>query len=581
MGLASALSTALTGLTASETTIDVVGNNLANSNTVGFKASTASFSTQFLQTLSLGSQPSGNSGGTNPRQVGLGTMVSDITPNFNQGTLEISSNPTDLAIQGDGFFMVEGSQGETLYTRNGIFKFNSQNEMVTITGNRLMGFGIDDQFQIQRTTLVPIEIPLGAAAVAQPTSNVFLEGTLSPTGDIATEAQRIQTGILGDGSTIAPTAFGRIGSGTAPLVGTSNVANTGVVGAMGAGDYEYQLVWADDIGAGTMPPLESTPSATLTGTIGAGQSSLTLSNLPTTPPVVDGQPIDEFTHLRVYRRTVGGAAAFNYVGQVAAGTTSFDDTMSEAVALGNAEMDTQTLSGNYSYYVTFGTAGEQVGANESRPSPISDAINIVNGRVVLDGLPAPPAGSGWNETRVYRSLSTDSNSFHYVGAVSTGDVFVDNLADDQIASNAELDLDGPKIKSGTLLVDVLSRDGSTYNQVFEEGTLHFTGKKGGRALESQEFEIGSETTVLDLITFMNDALGIQSTVADPVFGIPTDQSSGRDPGSVIIENGRIILTGNNGVDNAIDIGLSGMLLETDTGTENVNMPWGVLEEAKG
>ena len=57
MGLASALSTALTGLTASETTIDVVGNNLANSNTVGFKASSASFSTQFLQTLSLGSQP--------------------------------------------------------------------------------------------------------------------------------------------------------------------------------------------------------------------------------------------------------------------------------------------------------------------------------------------------------------------------------------------------------------------------------------------------------------------------------------------------------------------------------------------
>ncbi len=114
MGLASALSTALTGLTASETTIDVVGNNLANSNTVGFKSSTASFSTQFLQTLSLGSQPTAANGGTNPRQVGLGTMVSDITPNFNQGTLEISSNPTDLAIQGDGFFIVQGGQGEKI-----------------------------------------------------------------------------------------------------------------------------------------------------------------------------------------------------------------------------------------------------------------------------------------------------------------------------------------------------------------------------------------------------------------------------------------------------------------------------------
>ena len=75
MGLASALTTALTGLTAAETQIDVVGNNLANSQTVGFKASEAIFATQFLQTQGLGSAPSATSGGTNPRQTGLGTKV--------------------------------------------------------------------------------------------------------------------------------------------------------------------------------------------------------------------------------------------------------------------------------------------------------------------------------------------------------------------------------------------------------------------------------------------------------------------------------------------------------------------------
>ena len=91
MGLASALSTALTGLTAAETTIDVVGNNLANSSTVGFKASQAQFATQFLQTQSLGSVPVGNSGGTNPRQVGLGVQVASITPDFTQGTIQLSS----------------------------------------------------------------------------------------------------------------------------------------------------------------------------------------------------------------------------------------------------------------------------------------------------------------------------------------------------------------------------------------------------------------------------------------------------------------------------------------------------------
>src|SRR5690606_28103239 len=136
-------------------------------------------------------------GGTNPRQIGLGTKVAEITPNFAQGTIEISSNPSDLAIQGDGFFIVEGAQGERYYTRNGIFKTNSQNELVTITGQRVLGFGIDDGFQLQRTQLVPLTIPLGAKSVAKATENVYLEGTLTAVGDLATQAQVIDSAILG------------------------------------------------------------------------------------------------------------------------------------------------------------------------------------------------------------------------------------------------------------------------------------------------------------------------------------------------------------------------------------------------
>src|SRR3954463_7424653 len=118
MGLQSALSTALTGMTAAETTIDVTGNNVANANTVGFKESHVSFATQFLQTQSIGSGPTDYRGGTLPPQRGLGAKVSEITPSFTQGTVQISANPLDLAIQGDGFFIVQGNQGEHLYTRN-------------------------------------------------------------------------------------------------------------------------------------------------------------------------------------------------------------------------------------------------------------------------------------------------------------------------------------------------------------------------------------------------------------------------------------------------------------------------------
>ena len=116
MGLASALNTALTGMGAAETTIDVIGNNLANSGTVGFKASTATFATQFSQTLSLGSAASANNGGTDPEQIGLGTLVAQITQNFGQGTISTVSTTSDMAIQGNGFFVMQGATGGQLYT---------------------------------------------------------------------------------------------------------------------------------------------------------------------------------------------------------------------------------------------------------------------------------------------------------------------------------------------------------------------------------------------------------------------------------------------------------------------------------
>ncbi len=200
MGLSSAMTTALTGLSAAETTIDVAGNNLANSQTVGFKASDVVFANQFLRTMSQGSTPTSSNGGTNPRQIGLGVQVAEITPDFGQGTIEISSSPSDLAIQGDGFFIVEGQQGEPLYTRNGIFKTNSQNELVSSTGNRLLGYGVDEFYTLQETQLVPLTIPLGSAAAAQATQNVYLNGNLTPTGDVATTAEVVESDVFGDAS---------------------------------------------------------------------------------------------------------------------------------------------------------------------------------------------------------------------------------------------------------------------------------------------------------------------------------------------------------------------------------------------
>ena len=258
MGLASALTTALTGLTAAETQIDVVGNNLANSQTVGFKASTTVFSTQFLQTLGLGSGPTATSGGTNPRQTGLGVQVAEITPDFTQGTIEISANSSDLAIQGDGFFIVQSSTGEQLYTRNGIFKTNSDNELVTVTGNRLLGFGVDDLFTLQTTELVPLTIPLGSTSVAQPTQNVYLQGTLTPSGEVADTAGVLESAVLGDAAIPRPESSGiTLSVPSAPNV--TPMTSSVVQGAGGTHPpgvtYRYRFTFADALGT------ESTPSS--------------------------------------------------------------------------------------------------------------------------------------------------------------------------------------------------------------------------------------------------------------------------------------------------------------------------------
>ncbi|MGB9689989.1 flagellar hook-basal body complex protein [Thermogutta sp.] len=581
MGLASALTTALTGLTAAETTIDVVGNNLANANTVGFKASSASFATQFLQTLALGAMPTADSGGTNPRQIGLGTMVADITPNFNQGTIEVSSNPTDIAIQGDGFFIVEGQQNERLYTRNGIFKLNSQNQLITITGNRVLGYGIDKNFQVQETDLQPITIPIGSEAVAKATENVYLEGTLSPTGDIATTASRIQTPILGDGRYSRPED--RLTPGYSPEPNVSSVIpnSQSVGGGLVSGTtYEYRIVFAHGqyIPGPPQPPpamSEGMYSSIISATVGAGDDALELTNLPT-------DPTGKYDYIRIYRRTAGDTD-FKYVDEIPMGTTTYLDTKADGT-LGPV-MNTTLLSGNFTYYVAFEKDGRI-----SRPGPISDPINILNGRVILSNIPTGNPAE-WNNRYIYRYSPTDTQ-YHLVaivnGVTDPNVVLTDSMSDAQLLTQPVLDMDGPKIIPSTKLVDVLRRDGSTYEHVFQEGILEFSGIKGGRTLDKKQLTITSSTTVQDLIDFMVQAMGIQVPTDDPSNPIPKSPPPDppaepqTSPGGLVSVDGRIILTGNNGKDNAIDIGMSGMLLRFPDGvTTTVNLPWTTIQQAVG
>ena len=575
MGLASALSTSLTGLTAAETTINVVGNNLANSNTNGFKASQAIFSTQFLQTQGLGSGPSTDNGGTNPTQVGLGVQVAEIAPNFTQGTIQVSANPSDLAIQGDGFFVVQGNSGEQLYTRDGSFKTNSNNQLVSSTGNRLLGYGIDSAFALVTTSLQPLSIPLGSAAVAQATKTVNFQGTVSPTGAIATKGQIEQSAVLGDASYNAPPASVTNAIATGPNAAGITTSGTGV-GAFPAGTYAYKVTFVDASG-------NESDAASFSATVGAGTAGIDVQNIPT-------DPTGKYVGRRLYRTQVNPGANPTYyldkditnntTTQLVGSAFGADSTLDAPLATHNP-LNTNTLTGNYSYYVTF----TKPGLAESRPSPLIGPQNVSGDRIVLSNIPAPAGVYAGGSVRIYRNLATDPSTFYHLADVTPGQSYVDYASDSTITNVATpgfkvLDLDGPKITNNTRLIDVLSRNGSTYDHPFQAGTLAFTGHKGGAALNTQSLNITGTSTVQDLVNFMNQSLGIQQPSADPQNPIPID-ASGTPPGGSVISGGRLQLVSNNGTDSAIDIPLTSFKLTTGAGQTTPNLGFGVTQSAVG
>lgn len=184
MGLSAALYNGVSGLTTISEALNVIGDNLANVNTPGFKASTALFQTVFSQTISGGTVPSGNLLGTNPIQVGLGTTLATIGRNFTQGSLNNTGNLSDLAIQGNGFFILSDGVG-IAFTRDGSFALAIDGTLVDpATGLRVQGWTAVNGVVTPTGAVGDIVVPLGMSIV-QETSNALFSGNFNASGDIA------------------------------------------------------------------------------------------------------------------------------------------------------------------------------------------------------------------------------------------------------------------------------------------------------------------------------------------------------------------------------------------------------------
>jgi flagellar hook protein FlgE len=187
---------AISGLKAHQTKMDVTGNNIANVNTVGFKSSQTVFQDTLSQVIRAGGAPADDRGGTNPAQVGLGAKVAAITTNWTQGATQSTGRSTDFMIEGDGFFVTRGVGGEQLFTRAGSLDFDGSGRLVTPDGAVLQGWMADENGVVNvNGPIDDLSVPYGQLVAPRATAGGRILGNLPSDAPITAPPTALQTGI--------------------------------------------------------------------------------------------------------------------------------------------------------------------------------------------------------------------------------------------------------------------------------------------------------------------------------------------------------------------------------------------------
>ena len=175
----SSFSIPLTGLEASSTSLDTIANNLSNMNTTAFKSQNTSFSDLFYQQV-------GDAGDGNPLQVGAGVQVAATNTDFSQGSISETGNNSDVALNGNGFFVVQNSDGTTSYTRDGSFALSSSGALTTQGGAAVMGYPAVNGVVNTNAALAPIQIPVGQVEQPSATKSFGMTANLDSSAAVGT-----------------------------------------------------------------------------------------------------------------------------------------------------------------------------------------------------------------------------------------------------------------------------------------------------------------------------------------------------------------------------------------------------------
>jgi flagellar hook protein FlgE len=357
-------STALSALTADETAINVVGNNLANLNTPGFKDTVVSFSD--LVTQSLGS-------GAGETQVGGGVATPITLNQFSQGAIQSTGGPLDAAIQGDGFFIVGGPNGATEYTRGGNFQVNSAGTLETSTGNPVQGWTAAANGTLSTNgPITQITVPTGTltAPIATTASSVSLN--LNATATAAN----------GSFST-SVTAYDSLGNSH---VITYNFTPTGT-----ANQWNYTA---------SIPAADATTVTPATGTLTFDTNGNLISPLPTDP-----QPVISATGM------TDGASDMNITWNLYNGPNGTNPTVTQfsQASATNAVTQNGAASANLSS-VSLGAGGQVIALYDN-------GQQVVVGQMAMASIRNPDSliGAGNNNY-----LASGTTALPAIGVPGTG-----------------------------------------------------------------------------------------------------------------------------------------------------------------
>ena len=312
----------LSGLTSESAALSTVANNLANQNTTGYKDKVALFSDLFYQSL-------GTTGSGDPIQIGAGTQIGSLPSLFTQGSVSATGVPTDVAIQGTGFFAVQNSSGVIDYTRDGGFSVDASNFLVSSEGQQVLGYPAVNGVVNTGAGIAPLQ--LGAGTISPPTA----------TGNVELTANLDASSAPGDTFSTPVTIYDSLGASHTLTATFTNIA---------ANEWSYSL---------GVPPADLNPigGVAQTGVLASGTLIFNGNGVltATTPPTVSA-PTYKGTGNGTISAVSGGAGSVaETITLTAVDATHFTVSGSVSGVLGTATVGTAFSSGQINFTLAAGS----------------------------------------------------------------------------------------------------------------------------------------------------------------------------------------------------------------------------------